>query len=301
MEKKIVVTHSGSFHADEVFAVATLKLMLGNDFDLEVVRSRDPEDWARGDYVVDVGGIYDPSKQRFDHHQEGGAGSREDGIDYSSMGLVWKEYGEIVCGSKEVSDLIDRDFVRPIDAADNGQEISTPVYKDLVEYTLGSVISEFRPSVGESGLTYDEGFQNALRFAVVLLERVIMHAHGQVEGEKKIREMVEKQLEENPEAKVVEIDHNYPWKRVLITEYPNLLYVIYQDTTEKWRLKAINKSLGSFEYRKFLPESWAGKNNEELAEVTGVSDAYFCHRHLFTCGAGSKEGVLALAKIAIEA
>ena len=72
MEKKKVkiITHSGSFHADEVFAVATLKLMLGKDFEIEVIRSRDKSDWDSGDYVVDVGGVYDPSRQRFDHHQE---------------------------------------------------------------------------------------------------------------------------------------------------------------------------------------------------------------------------------------
>lgn len=300
MEKKIVVTHSGSFHADEVFAVATIKIMLGEDFDIEVIRSRDQEDWDRGDYVIDVGGVYDPSKQRFDHHQEGGAGSREDGIDFSSMGLVWKEYGEIVCGSKRASEIIDDTFVRAVDAHDNGQPIVTPNYPNLEVYSINSVISEFRPGVGESGLTYNDAFGKALEFAIMLLERMIMHARGQVEGEKKIREMVEKQLEENPEAKVVEIDHNYPWEWLLVTEYPDILYVYYQDTDDKWRLKAVKKIMGSFESRKPLPAIWGGKVNEDLVQVSGVSDAFFCHRKLFTCGAGSKEGVLKLAKLAIE-
>jgi len=36
--KKIVVTHNGSFHSDEIFAVATLELMLGKDFEIEILR-----------------------------------------------------------------------------------------------------------------------------------------------------------------------------------------------------------------------------------------------------------------------
>ena len=39
------------------------------------------------DIVIDVGGQYDPDAGRFDHHQRGGAGERENGIPYSSFGL----------------------------------------------------------------------------------------------------------------------------------------------------------------------------------------------------------------------
>lgn len=36
---------------------------------LEVIRSRDPELWKTCDALVDVGGVYDVDKLRFDHHQ----------------------------------------------------------------------------------------------------------------------------------------------------------------------------------------------------------------------------------------
>lgn len=296
MEKRILVTHNGSFHADEVFATAAIKMMLGPDFELEVIRSREPEDWAKGDYVVDVGGVYDSSKQRFDHHQEGGAGGRADGIDYSSLGLVWKEYGEILCGNKEAADIIDKYFVRAIDANDNGIQISVPNFPDLEVYSINSVIAEFHPGIGEHGVTYNEAFMKALDFSSFLLERIIIHARGQVEGRKIIREMVSKQKGQQ----VVEIDHNYPWEEVLVTEFPDVLYVIYHDADEKWRLKAVRQSLGLFACRKPLPEAWGGKTDKDLQDVTGVEDALFCHRKLFTCGAGSKEGVLELAKLALE-
>ena len=106
---KKLITHNGSFHADDIFACATLSLMLekaGEKF--EVIRTRDEEIIKTGDYVFDVGGIYDENLNRFDHHQIGGAGKRQGGIEYSSFGLVWKKFGEEICGSKEVALTIDK-------------------------------------------------------------------------------------------------------------------------------------------------------------------------------------------------
>ena len=85
-----VATHPGTFHADDVFAVAVLSLV--HD-DLEIVRTRDDARVAAADVRVDLGGRSDPSTGDFDHHQRGGAGERENGIWYASFGLVWREFG----------------------------------------------------------------------------------------------------------------------------------------------------------------------------------------------------------------
>ena len=58
MTKYKIITHSGSYHADDVFAVATLTLLLGLN-KVEIVRTRDRDTIETGDYVVDVGGEYD--------------------------------------------------------------------------------------------------------------------------------------------------------------------------------------------------------------------------------------------------
>jgi uncharacterized UPF0160 family protein len=39
--------------------------------------------------------------------------------------------------------------------------------------------------------------------------------------------------------------------------------------------------------------------NEELAQVTGVADAVFCHNKLFMAVAKSKEGAIKLAELAL--
>jgi uncharacterized UPF0160 family protein len=91
MKKMKIVTHAGSFHLDDLFAIATISLIYP---DIEIVRSRDKSEAASADFVVDVGDVNDTEKNRFDHHQEGGAGKREDGTPYASFGLVWKKFGK---------------------------------------------------------------------------------------------------------------------------------------------------------------------------------------------------------------
>lgn len=294
--KKRIITHSGGFHADEVFGVATLRIMLGDGEDVEIVRSRDPEVIATGDYVLDVGGIYDASKQRFDHHQEEGAGGRENGILYSSFGLVWKHYGEVVSGNAEVARLIDERLVAPIDAVDNGIDIAEYKFENVRPYTISDVISLMRPSWKDTDRDYDAHFLKAVDLAEKLLEREILHTQAEVEGEKHIR----KQIESAPDKRVVLIDHNFPWERV-VTEYPEVLYVVYQYDEDNWRVQAARSSTSSFAMRKPLPVEWGGKTGEEFTRVSGVLDATFCHRKLFTCGAKSREGVLKLAELAVKA
>ena len=51
------------------------------------------------DYVLDVGGEYNPKENKFDHHQEGWNEKRGNGIPYATTGLIWKEYGKKITDS----------------------------------------------------------------------------------------------------------------------------------------------------------------------------------------------------------
>jgi len=127
---KTLVTHNGSFHADDIFACATLALLLeGKGEQFEIIRTRDEEIIKSGDYVFDVGGVHDEEKNRFDHHQKGGAGKRDNGIEYASFGLVWKKFGIGLCGDQKAVDLIDEKLVAPIDAFDNGLDLVENKFK----------------------------------------------------------------------------------------------------------------------------------------------------------------------------
>ena len=61
-------THNGTFHCDEALACFMLK-QLPEYRHADIVRTRNPEELAKCDVVVDVGGVYDPEKHRYDHHQ----------------------------------------------------------------------------------------------------------------------------------------------------------------------------------------------------------------------------------------
>ena len=179
MKNKITIaTHSSKFHADDVFAVATLYLSLENEYEISVVRTRDQNIINASDYVLDVGDLYDPDKNRFDHHQVGRAGKRENGILYASFGLVWKRFGEELCGSKEISDEIDQSLVQGVDAIDNGIEISKTVYPDVYLYDIGDFFDSLTPTWKEDMNNIDGIFMEAVSFAKNILRREIKKQKG---------------------------------------------------------------------------------------------------------------------------
>ena len=86
----------------------------------------------------------------------------------------------------------------------------------------------------------------------------------------------------------------------MVTTAPEALYVVYPKS-DGWGMQAVPKALGSFENRKDLPEAWGGHADEELAAITGVEDALFAHTKRFYASARSREGILALARQALDA
>ncbi len=142
----LVATHPGTFHADDVFAVATLGLALG-PFDL--VRTRDRARLAEADLRVDVGGASDPATGDFDHHQRGGAGERANGIRYASFGLVWREHGARLAGGEEPARAIDERLVQGVDANDTGQTIAEALVADIRPMTASGLVGAMNPSWDE--------------------------------------------------------------------------------------------------------------------------------------------------------
>lgn len=67
MSRKIG-THNGTFHCDEALACFMLKQLPEYKY-ADIIRTRNPDELAKCDIVVDVGGVYDADKHRYDHHQ----------------------------------------------------------------------------------------------------------------------------------------------------------------------------------------------------------------------------------------
>ena len=95
-------------------------------------------------------------------------------------------------------------------------------------------------------------------------------------------------------------DKCIPIAREVLKDISEPLYIVKRSGTEGNFGVYCMQDPESFVCRKDLPESWAGKTDEKLAEITGVKDSVFCHTKRFMCVAKSKEGAIELAKIAIN-
>lgn len=292
-KKKILVTHNATFHADDIFATAALSLMLKDK--IQVIRTRDEAIIATADYVYDVGGTYDPLVNRFDHHQKGGAGVRDNGVPYAAFGLVWKTYGECICGSQEVADRIDKNLVQAIDAHDNGVDLFT-LKTEVAPFLIENTFSAFRPSWKEAD-DFDTPFFELVAFAKKILQRKIIKTRDSLEAETFVRGA----YEASADKRLIVLDESYPWNDILM-EYPEPLYVVFPNAKkDTWRVGCVRKEEKSFENRRSLPAAWAGLRDADLASVTGVPDATFCHNGRFLAVAKSKEGAHILAQKALLA
>ncbi len=292
---KRIITHSGSFHTDEVFACAVLWILY--DGMVEVVRSRDPVVWGMADYLVDVGGVYNETIGRFDHHQIGGAGVRRNGIPYSSFGLVWKYCGEKVAGSAYAARMIDERMVQPIDAGDNGvQTFSTN--GDISPYLIQNAVNAFRPGwdeIRDSREAVDKSFFDILKFAKRLLRREIVRLHGEEEGTRR----TEQAYQDAEDKRIIILDDRYSWYGALCAHSEPLFVIKPSSDGRSWKVEAVRDSMSGFKNKKNLPEAWAGKRDDELARISGVPDAIFCHKERFVAKAGSKDGAIQLAQRAL--
>lgn len=299
METKIkkLITHDGSFHADDIFACASLSLLLEKKNEkFKIIRTRDEEIIKKADYVFDIGEIYDPEKNRFDHHQKDGAGERENGIPYSSFGLVWQKFGKAICGSEKVAEIVDKKLVQPIDAFDNGMSL-VEVKHEAVPYFVSHMFLDMCLTWKEDTQKSDEMFLKSVAMAKEILERVIIHTKDALEAE----ETLLKFYEEAQDKRLIILDRKYPYEEIL-NRFPEPVYVVFQrrDENKFWEVEAVRDNFRSFVNRKDFPKEWAGLREEELQKVSGVSDAIFCHRGIFMAIAKSKEGAIKLAQIALE-
>lgn len=283
-----IATHNGNFHADDVFSVAALKCVIPS---FKLIRTRDLEVIAEADIVLDVGGEYDPEAGRFDHHQRGGAGERENGIPYSSFGLIWKKYGLEICGgNQDIANSVDSGLVSNIDAVDCGHVEG--VSKGI---SLSQTISMFNPTWQEES-HFDVCFDEAVEFAQRILKRFIASATGGISA----KVIVAKAIEKAEDPRLIVLEQYTPWKRTVHALSEEALFMVYPSDSGQWRIQTVPVEPGSFENKKSLPQAWAGLANKELQDVTGIDDAMFCHNGLFIAGATSFESTMKMASLALE-
>jgi uncharacterized UPF0160 family protein len=260
--------------------------------------------------------VWDPAQGRFDHHQKGFDGARASGVPYASAGLVWREHGarcvallaERHAGHKltdeaaqQMAYAIDADVVQYLDLSDVGAARNAPG-----SYGLSAIVSGFNPNwMDEQRLGYGpaaEAYRDAqFRRVLALLTDLMINAV-------KYRVGAQLAVEQVRHADVLEggrvlflRNAALPWTAVVRKEMPKVLFVIsYSLAEQRHMIHTVPVSAESFDARADLPAAWAGLRDADLAAVTGVPDAGFCHNGRFIAAAKSFEGILEMARQALR-
>ncbi|CAG8491568.1 3681_t:CDS:10 [Paraglomus brasilianum] len=319
---KVIGTHDGQFHCDEALAVFMLKRTAAFK-ESNVIRTRDSEQLAKCDVIVDVGGVYNPSTMRFDHHQRGFFETFNDKrtIKLSSAGLIYKHFGKEIIATQlglEVADskvaiLYDKiyeDFIEALDAVDNGinqypSEIPAK-YKETT--TLPSRVATFNPWWNRTDVDVNKQFIKASEMAgSEFIDKIEYLGKAWLPAREIVIKSFEKRFEYDKLGRIMILSQHCPWKEHLfnieeetkVTFDTRPLYIIYH-SSNSWRVQAVPAALNLFDSRKPLPEAWRGLRDAELSERAGVKDCTFVHMSGFTGGNATLEGVLEMAKKALE-
>lgn len=298
LEEANCITHSGTFHADEIFATLILSIIKE---DIVVYRTSEVDDNMRATDCI----IYDVGRGELDHHQKGGNGQRENGVMYAACGLVWRKYHKEVLeklgvDEKDIEYLynqIDKNLIQFIDANDNGK---TPDIDTEYKYvTIASIVASFNPRWDEDMSISNDRFLEAMKVCREVLKNEIFSQISKL----KAKEKVEKAIEESTNHILI-LNEYMPWQDFVLTsdtdKAKDLWYAIYPSKRGGYAVHCVNVKQGSFENRKSLPKEWSGLENEKLQEVTGVNNARFCHIACFLATTDTFEAALKLAELAVN-
>ena len=251
-------THSGKFHADDVFSAA---LLLYLNPEIRITRgNKVPEDFA--------GIVFDIGRGQYDHHQKDSR-IRENGVPYAAFGLLWEALGAEILG-EELAQKFDEAFVQPLDNNDNTGE----------KNELAALIGNFNPTCDASG-NNDEAFFQAVSVAGMILENKIERYLGNERADRRVEEILEVheralQSGKKPEdeAKILILPEFVPCqKRLSETE---IAFVIFPSNRGGYCVQPQKKEY-SLNYKCSFPSGWLGLENEELQAETGLGSAGFCH------------------------
>lgn len=286
MKPRSFATHDGSFHADEVSACSLLLLMDLIDID-QIVRTRDPLLLKPCEYVCDVGGIYDPSHKRFDHHQADYQGTM------SSAGQVLLYLKEQKFIEPNFYDYLNKSLILGVDAHDNGVAKLEPGIA-----SFSQIISNFLPiEYDADSQKMHEAFLEAVFFATGHLKRLKKRYFYTID----CKSAVKKAMDKGDYALI--FDESLPWIENFFDlggELHPAQFVI-MPSHGNWKLRSIPPSLAErMKMRRAHPEAWAGLRDEQLKQISGIEGAIFCHKGRFISIWQTKEDAIKALHLALR-
>jgi len=320
-------THNGSFHCDESLACSLLRL-LPRYKDASIIRTRDPAILDTCTLVVDVGGVFDKEKHRYDHHQKSFTStfnsldsSKKWNTKLSSAGLVYFYFGREIIAHvlqveskdqvvEKVFDKVYEGFVEEIDAIDNGISTHDGVPRYSINTNLSSRVAHLGPTWLDPNPDYDAGFEKAMELTKTeFLDRVNYYGKVWWAARDVVSKALQSRFEAHPSGRVIDFSSGgVPWKEHLfeleveegLKDDTTILYAVFTDQNGMWRIQCVPLRVGSFENRLSLPAEWRGLRDQQLQQISGVEGATFVHAGGFIGGAKSKEAVMKMVEIALK-
>jgi len=277
----MLVTHSGRFHADEVFAISMVLMVEEH----EITRSRDESVIKEADIVLDVGAEYNTDTLRFDHHQNSFTEERADGTPYATAGLIWRHYAKSIFAKLGLTDdyqanfamqWVDNKLISDVDAVDNG------VFSEDPRPSVSLLIAMMNEPSTEPE-KQDVAFKKAIEFTTDILNNFIKAAMKEAEVLVELEAYAKTVVDG-----VLTMDKNLPFKD-FIRSHPEIKRVVYPRSEEQFGVFCNT-------YENHLPERFRGLRDVELNAVSGLTDTIFCHKSGFMAVTLSLESALFLAK-----
>jgi uncharacterized UPF0160 family protein len=277
-----VVTHSGKFHADDVLSWGLLQQFY--PYSMAITRTRKQAIIDKADIVFDVGGLYDPSLGRFDHHQNEYQG------EYSSAGMLleWLEKESYV--SEKITLALRERLVNYVDDVDNGRFETSKLRPCFA--TIVDLFNRSANSLEE----FDQQFIKAASLAKTLIENIIL----EVEALEKSSTIVEEEMKRTLDSgfNILELPYYLPWKQAYFanqgSSHPTE-FVLFPTLEKTWQVVAIPPIEESFAQKRSFPKSWAGLRDSDLTAVTG-EESIFCHKNRFIAVFKTKTAALSAMK-----
>jgi uncharacterized UPF0160 family protein len=287
-----LITHAGTFHADDVFATAFLTKIIDNPV---LYRINNYSNDIKTDAIV-----YDIGGGEFDHHQIN-AKVREENFKYSSIGLLFEKFGEkyirtlVDDNIEEIVCEIDKNLIKQIDAIDNG--IFPYIECEYNVTLLSDIISLFNPTWDDK-TDRDELFLNAVKLAEFIFDREVNKIISKI----KARDKVIEAIKEN-DGSILYLEEFMPFKDfILESTNPKALdikFVIFPSIRGGFTVHTVPTSKLIRDPRLRFPVSISGLRDEELRNKTGIKTATFVHADGFIGAAETLEDAFLLANYAL--
>ena len=159
--------------------------------------------------------------------------------------------------------------------------------------TIQDVMALWKPE-WDSESDMDIAFKEACALARAVISKALAHAKADIEEKAFVRSVYEL----SPEKDVLVFSKQV--SSLNLVEYPEVLAMVCPNEEGNWNGVMVRETYDSFKTRKQFPETWAGLRDQELAAVSGIPDAVFCHKARFFFVAKSKESALEAVKKALS-